>query len=95
MLTTVAIVFASLGLAILASIGVVWRLIHICQPNEVLVFSGRRRREGDRVVGYRLVQGGRGLQVPMLEKVDRLDLTNSRLFQEEDRAIEPAAWRIP
>jgi flotillin len=55
---------------------VVTRLIHICAPNEVLIFSGAHRKVGERLVGYRLVQGGRGIRIPLLERVDRLDLTN-------------------
>ncbi|MFN8218713.1 MAG: SPFH domain-containing protein [Fimbriimonadales bacterium] len=51
-------------------------LIYICAPNEVLIFSGKRRREGDRVFGYRIVKGGRGIRVPFFERVDRMDLTN-------------------
>lgn len=51
-------------------------LIFICAPNEVLIFAGRRRREGDRIYGYRLIKGGRGIRVPFLERVDRMDLTN-------------------
>jgi len=51
-------------------------LIHICAPNEVLIFSGRRVQIGPRTFGYRLVKGGRGVRVPLLERVDRMDLTN-------------------
>src|SRR5690554_4850890 len=51
-------------------------LIYICPPNEVLIFSGRRRRVGDKVYGYRLIKGGRGTRVPLFEVVDRMDLTN-------------------
>ena len=76
MLITALVVVLVLALAALAAIVIVTKLIHICQPNEVLVFSGARRREGEATVGYRLVQGGRGLQIPLLETVDRLDLTN-------------------
>ncbi len=47
-----------------------------CAPNEVLVFTGRRRRIGDRVVGYRVIKGGWGFRLPLLERVDRMDLTN-------------------
>ncbi len=47
-----------------------------CAPNEVLVFTGGRRRVGDRTYGYRLIKGGMGFRVPMLERVDRMDLTN-------------------
>src|SRR5688572_24897950 len=55
---------------------IVTRLIYICAPNEVLIFSGSRRTVGNRSVGYRLVQGGRGIRIPMMERVDRMDLTN-------------------
>ncbi|MBN1960240.1 MAG: flotillin family protein [Deltaproteobacteria bacterium] len=51
-------------------------MIYICQPNEVLIFSGPRRRVEGRVVGYRIIKGGLGLRIPMLETVDRMDLTN-------------------
>ena len=51
-------------------------LIYICAPNEVLIFSGGRRKEGAREYGYRLVKGGRGIRIPFLERVDRIDLTN-------------------
>lgn len=76
MLTTTFVILVVLALAAAFSIGLVTKLVHICQPNEVLVFSGTRRREGNRLVGYRLVQGGRGIRIPLLETVDRLDLTN-------------------
>ena len=55
---------------------VVTRLIYICPPNQVLIFSGTTRAVSGRDVGYRLVQGGRGIRIPMLERVDRMDLTN-------------------
>ena len=49
--------------------------LHICQPNEALIFSGRRRRLQDGArVGYRIVQGGRGFRIPILERVDRIRL---------------------
>lgn len=51
-------------------------LIYICAPNEVLIFSGSRRTEGTRSYGYRLIKGGRGVRVPLMERVDRMDLTN-------------------
>jgi flotillin len=58
---------------------IVSRIIYICPPNEVLIFSGGRHRmagtEG-REVGYRVVQGGRGIRIPLIEVVDRMDLTN-------------------
>ena len=50
--------------------------LRICHPNEILVFSGKRRRLKDgTVVGYRIIKGGRGLKVPIIESVSRLQLT--------------------
>jgi flotillin len=50
--------------------------LRICHPNEILVFSGKRRRLKDgTVVGYRVIKGGRGLKIPIIESVSRLQLT--------------------
>ena len=65
-----------LALAVLIIFIVITRLIQICAPNEVLIFSGTRRQVGSRMVGYRLVQGGRGIRIPLIERVDKMDLTN-------------------
>ncbi len=52
-------------------------LIYVCGPNEVLIFSGGRKVGKDgRVRGYRVIRGGRGVRIPLLEKVDSIDLTN-------------------
>ena len=55
--------------------GIIKANLFICQPNEVLIFSGRQRttREGEQV-GYRVIKGGRGFRIPLLERVSRLDL---------------------
>ena len=50
------------------------KLIYIAAPNEVLVFSGRQAVGGQ--LGYRTIKGGRGYRVPLIETVDRIDLTN-------------------
>ena len=50
-------------------------LLFVSQPNEALIFSGRRRALGDRDLGYRIVRGGRSLRTPLLENVSRMDLT--------------------
>jgi flotillin len=68
-------VVAILGSLILLSL-ILKRIIYICPPNEVLIFSGGHRKLGDRVIGYRVVQGGRGVRIPLIEVVDRMDLTN-------------------
>jgi flotillin len=50
--------------------------LRICHPNEILVFSGRKRTLKDgTVVGYRVIKGGRALKVPIIESVSRLPLT--------------------
>jgi flotillin len=50
-------------------------LLFVSQPNEALVFAGKRRRAGDAEIGYRIVRGGRSLRTPLLEAVHRIDLT--------------------
>jgi len=50
--------------------------LRICHPNEILVFSGRKRRLKDGTeVGYRIIKGGRGLKIPIIESVSQLPLT--------------------
>lgn len=60
----------------LAALVVLRNLLYICGPNEVLIFSGGTRELEGRPVGYRIVKGGRSVRVPLLETVDRVDLTN-------------------
>ena len=53
------------------------QLYYICQPSEVLIFAGLRRRTGSgQTLGYRTVRGGSALRIPVLEEVMRLDLSN-------------------
>lgn len=56
---------------------IIRNLYYICQPSEVLIFSGDRRTVSDgRRVGYRLVKGGSSIRKPLLEKTFRMELTN-------------------
>ena len=55
-----------------AGVLVAQNLIYVCGPNEVLIFSGGRHQSR----GYRVIKGGRGMRIPLLETVDRLDLSN-------------------
>jgi len=61
---------------LVAVAGVVLKNIYICAPNEVLIFSGSKRQLRDHQVGYRYKKGGLGWRIPLMETVDRLDLTN-------------------
>ncbi|MBL4688662.1 MAG: flotillin family protein [Nannocystaceae bacterium] len=62
--------------ALLAVIIVVKNFLTIGKPNEVLVFSGRKQvLEDGTTVGFRVVRGGRSFRIPLLEKVDSMDMT--------------------
>ncbi|MGB1699092.1 MAG: flotillin family protein, partial [Nannocystaceae bacterium] len=66
-----------LGIAAVAAVLTVKRLLYVCQPNEVLIFSGRKRVLGTGIArGYRVIRGGSTLRIPLLETADRMDLTN-------------------
>lgn len=52
------------------------QLLYICEPNEVLVFSGRTQVTPDgRRVGFRVIEGGRAFRIPIVERVDRMDVS--------------------
>jgi flotillin len=68
LLVTAVVVVALLSLLVRS-------LLFVSQPNEALIFTGRRRAIGDRELGYRIVRGGRSLRTPLLERVSRMDLT--------------------
>lgn len=73
-LLALGVIAAIAGVAILL---VLKNVLYLGSPNEVLVFSGRKRKTADnQVVGYRILKGGRTLRVPLIETVDRMDLTN-------------------
>jgi len=69
-LAVVAVIFVAVLSLVLT------RFLYICQPNEVLVFSGGQRAVAGRKVGYRIIKGGRAVRIPLLETVDSMDLTN-------------------
>lgn len=64
---------------ILILAGVMWCVKHfmyICRPSEILVFSGRQNVLADgRKVGFRVVFGGRAFRMPLLETVERMDVS--------------------
>jgi len=53
----------------------VQKLLKVCSPNEALIFSGTTREVNGRSVGYRFVRGGRSLRRPLIERVDKMDLS--------------------
>ena len=77
MIAAVVAIAAILLLAAFSVLIVAKKMLYICGPNEVLIFSGSSRRGPDgRHLGYRIIKGGRGLRIPLLERVYRMDLTN-------------------
>ncbi|HSM80313.1 MAG TPA: SPFH domain-containing protein [Nodosilinea sp.] len=71
--TLLVVMFGATGSLLL----IIKNLYYICQPSEVLIFSGDRRNVSDgRSVGYRLVKGGSSIRKPLLEKTFRMELTN-------------------
>ncbi len=67
----------ALAIALLTVAVVVSRFLHIGRPNEVLIFSGRQRQLADgQSIGYReVVGGGWRMRIPVLEKVERMELS--------------------
>lgn len=64
------------AVALLGGIAMVAKsFLYICEPNEVLIFSGKQRKLADGSnVGYRIVFGGRAFKTPIVERVDRMDV---------------------
>jgi flotillin len=57
-------------------LNIVRSFLYICEPNQVLVISGRRHKSKDgRDVGFRVVTGGRAWRIPLVEKVIHLDVS--------------------
>lgn len=74
-IATTIIIAGGLAIGLLILLGIIKNLLYICPPNQVLIFSGRRHRMPDGTVrGFRTLFGGRGLRVPILEKVHWMSL---------------------
>ena len=70
-------VLGVLGLGAVAAVAIAGTsLLQICEPNEVLVLSGRSWNTPYGQRKYRTIKGGRTLRTPLIETVDRIDLTN-------------------
>jgi len=72
--TVVGLAFGAIFLFIVIA-AVSKNLLFICAPNEILVFSGRKRRLADgTVLGFKVIHGGRAFRIPLLETVARMDV---------------------
>lgn len=48
----------------------------ICKPNEIVIISGRKRKnKNGRTLGYRVLTGGRAICIPIMETVKRINVT--------------------
>jgi flotillin len=73
----IAILLGIFGMGTGAGYFVLRNLYYICQPSEVLIFAGGKKKISDeKEVGYRLVKGGSSFRTPLLEQAFRMDLTN-------------------
>jgi flotillin len=78
----IAIVLAMILVAGFFIAATIVKNTYVCSPNEVLIFSGRRFALPDaaanekKEVGFRVVRGGRAIRLPIVERVDRMSLTN-------------------
>lgn len=72
------VLFGIGGIAAVALLLTIKNMLYVCQPSEVLVFSGaaKRKTETGEILGYRIIKGGRAIKWPLIETVDRIDLTN-------------------
>jgi flotillin len=76
-LANTAVIATGIAVGLFFFIALMRSFLFIGKPNEVLIFSGRQRTLADgSSIGYReLIGGGRAFRIPILEKVDRMDLS--------------------
>lgn len=75
-------------IAIMLTIVFIKANLVICQPNEVVIISGRRRKLPDGTeIGYRIIKGGRGFKIPIIESVKRISLNNMAIEVKINRAL--------
>jgi flotillin len=75
--TILTIVISTVGVAWVFILATVVKNMYVCAPSEVLIFSGRKWALGEnKEVGFRCVRGGRAMRMPLVEVVDRMELTN-------------------
>lgn len=78
-MTAAIAVFVVALFIILAVVIIVAKLVIVGNPNEMLIITGGRQRDG---LGYRTVIGGRRLVIPVINKVTRLSLRNMQVALE-------------
>ncbi len=70
------LILLTLFIVLAILIGFLQSCLCICKPNEVVVLSGRKRKnKSGQELGYRVISGGRGIRIPILETIKRIDVT--------------------
>ena len=65
----------AIGVGFLILLGIMSHFLYICRPNQLLVVAGRKRRTEDgAIVGYRVVNGGWAMRMPIIETVETMDM---------------------
>lgn len=76
LLKTVGIWSVSIIVGLLVIVLFVKSFLKVGRPNELLIFSGRKHRTPEgHTVGWRFIAGGRAMRWPIIERVDRMDIT--------------------
>ena len=72
----VVAIAVGVAVGILFTVWLVRQFLYIARPNEALIFSGKSYQSADGTkLGYRVVtQGRRALRIPVLERVDSMDM---------------------
>jgi flotillin len=65
--------------AVIFAVAIIAKFIVVGNPNEMLIISGARQRDG---LGYRTLIGGRTLVYPIVNKVTRISLRNMQVALE-------------
>ena len=75
-LTGLPVAIFGLLIVVAALIAFLNSFLCVCKPNEVVILSGsKRKNKQGQTLGYRVLTGGRGIRIPILETIKRIDVT--------------------
>ncbi|MEL6604271.1 MAG: SPFH domain-containing protein [Cyanobacteria bacterium J06614_10] len=88
--TSSAALGGTIGLTLIVLIAFITFLktcLRICKPNEILIISGRKYKQANgKEVGYRVIFGGRAVVIPIIERVEKMDMTTMPIPVEVNNA---------
>lgn len=75
-LTGLPLAIFGLLIVVAAVIAFLNSFLCVCKPNEVVILSGsKKKNKQGQTLGYRVLTGGRGIRIPILETIKRIDVT--------------------